>query len=193
MNNQWPFITPGIPDDLFIRENVPITKEEIRILTLAKARPAPGQIIWDIGSGTGSISVEAALLVPEGKVYAVERNARAVQLISRNAQKFGVNNLIVISGEAPDALHHLPDPHRVIIGGSGGNLHQIIQLTLNRLKPGGRMVVNAVTVETFNQCAQFFNGLNWEVTQVNISRTVSTGKVRMWRALNPVYIFCIEK
>ncbi|MBF7083290.1 precorrin-6Y C5,15-methyltransferase (decarboxylating) subunit CbiT [Desulfallas sp. Bu1-1] len=193
MNSQWPYSTPGIPDDLFIREKVPMTKEEIRILTLAKARLAPGQIVWDIGSGTGSISVEAALLVPGGKVFAVEKNARATQLTIQNAEKFGVNNLITVPGEAPAVLHDLPDPHRVIIGGSGGNLHHILQLAVNRLKPGGRIVANAVTVETFNHCTQFFTGLNWEAILVNISRTVPAGNVRMWRALNPVYIFTLEK
>jgi precorrin-6Y C5,15-methyltransferase (decarboxylating) CbiT subunit len=192
MNNQWPFSTPGIPDDLFTRNEVPMTKEEIRVLTLAKARLAPGQILWDIGSGTGSLSVEAALQVPGGTVYAVERNPRGLQVTSDNVKRFGLDNIVLVPGEAPAALQHLPNPHRVLIGGSGGQLPEILPIVWNRLHPKGRLVINAVTVETFTLCAKLLNGWRWEVIQVNIARAVPTGHVHLWRAQNPVYIFTAE-
>lgn len=193
MNNNWPFSTPGIPDDLFVRNEVPMTKEEIRALTLAKARLAPRQIVWDIGSGTGSIAVEAALLVPGGTVYAIERNSRGIDLIKQNAQKFAISNLVPIHGEAPAVLHNLPDPHRIIIGGSGGQLSEIFQLAKQRLKPGGRIVVNAVTLETFALCTKLIAQWHYNIIQVNISRTVKTGRMNMWRALNPIYIVTAVK
>lgn len=193
MNHNWPYTTSGIPDELFSRNEVPMTKEEIRVLTLAKARLAPGQIVWDIGSGTGSISIESALLVPGGTIYAIERNSRGHEIARQNINNFAIKNIELISGAAPEALHDLPDPHRVIIGGSGGQLSDILQLVMQRLKPGGRMVLNAVTLETFSACHQLMNHWPFEVIQVNISRTAKTGKVHMWRALNPVYIFTAEK
>ncbi|AGL01468.1 precorrin-6Y C5,15-methyltransferase (decarboxylating) subunit CbiT [Desulfoscipio gibsoniae] len=193
MNNQWSFTTPGIPDDLFTRNEVPMTKEEIRVLTLAKARLAPGQIVWDIGSGTGSLSVEAALLVPGGTVYSVERNPSGLEMTLCNTEQFSIKNVVIVPGEAPKVLGHLPAPHRVLVGGSGGKLPQILQAVRDRLHPGGRLVINAVTVETFNLCSKLLEGWCREVIQVNISRAVPTGKVHLWRALNPVYIFTAEK
>lgn len=193
MSKIWPFTTPGIPDEHFLRANVPLTKEEIRVLTIAKARLAPHQVVWDIGSGTGSISVEAALLVPGGTVYAIEKNARAQELTRHNAEQFKTFNIVPILGEAPRALYGLPDPHRVIIGGSGGNLTQIFEVAWERLKPGGRIIANTVTIESFIHCANLFDLGNWEVIQVNIARSKPVGNLNMWQSLNPVYIFALEK
>lgn len=193
MNDQWPYSTPGIADELFNRNEVPMTKEEVRVLTLAKARLAPRQTVWDIGSGTGSLSVEAALLVPGGTVYAVERTPRGLEATQSNIAKFAVANVVLISGAAPEALQELPDPHRVIIGGSGGRLAKIFQIVMHRLQPGGRVVVNAVTLETLAVCQQFMSKWGGELIQVNISRVTPVGKVHMWRALNPIYIYTAGK
>lgn len=176
-----------------MRGNVPLTKEEVRVLTITKARLAPGQIVWDIGSGTGSISVETALLVPGGTVYAIDRNARARELTRRNAEQFGVDNIVTVLGAAPEALAGLPDPHRVIIGGSGGNLAPIFQMARARLRPGGRIIVNTITIESFHQCVHLFSHDHWEVIQVNIARSKPLGNFNMWQSLNPVSIFVLEK
>lgn len=170
-----------------------MTKEEVRVLTLAKTRLAPGQVVWDIGSGTGSLSIEAALLTSGGTVYAVERNTLGVELGRDNASKIGVDNIVFIQGEAPGVLEKLPDPDRVIIGGSGGYLVQVLQTAMSRLKSGGRLVINAVTMETLTLCTEAMAGKNCDIIQVNISRAVPHGKYRMWRALNPVYIIAWEK
>ena len=193
MSKFWPFSTPGIPDDVFKRDKVPMTKEEVRVLTLAKTRLAPGQVVWDIGSGTGSLSIEAALLTPGGTVYAVERNTLGVELGRDNASKIGVDNIVFIQGEAPGVLEKLPDPDRVIIGGSGGYLSQVLQIAMSRLNSGGRLVINAVTMETLTLCNEAMAGKNCDIIQVNISRAVPHGKYRMWQALNPVYIIACEK
>lgn len=195
MNNRWPYRTPGIPDDLFIRGSVPMTKEEVRVLTLAKARLAPGQIVWDIGAGTGSLSVEAALQVPDGAVYAIERNPEGIDLITRNCAAFQLINLHLTEGEAPEALFGLPDPDRVLIGGSGGRLADIIKDVYRRLRPGGRIVLNAVTLETaalaVQLVEQFF--MHVDVIQNSVSRAVKAGGSHLWKGLNPVTVITAEK
>ena len=176
-----------------MRDQVPMTKEEIRVLTLAKARLAPGQVVWDIGSGTGSLSVEAALLTPGGSVYAVEKNALGIELGRYNASAMGAGNVFFIQSEAPGALDNLPDPDRVIIGGSGGQLSNLLQVVMSRLKTGGRLVINAVTLETLTICLDALSGKDFDLIQANISRAVPRGKYRMWQSLNPVYIIAWEK
>lgn len=170
-----------------------MTKEEVRVLTLAKTRLAPGQVVWDIGSGTGSLSIEAALLTPGGTVYAIEKNTLGIGLCRENANKIGVDNIIFIQGEAPGVLEKLPDPDRVIIGGSGGYLSQVLQVAMSRLKSKGRLVINAVTMETLTLCTAALTGKNCDIIQVNISRAVPYGNYRMWRALNPVYIITYQE
>ncbi len=112
----------GISDDEFIRGKVPMTKQEIRVLTMVKAHISESDIVWDIGAGTGSMSIEAARLAPSGTVYAIERNAEGTDLIRQNMAKFGIDNITVIDGEAPDALKDIEDCDSVIIGGSGSRL-----------------------------------------------------------------------
>jgi precorrin-6Y C5,15-methyltransferase (decarboxylating) CbiT subunit len=191
----WPYRTPGLPDDLFIRGGVPMTKEEVRAITLAKARLAPSQIIWDIGAGTGSLSVEAALLASGGSVYAVERLAEGIGLIEQNRAAFSLDNLFVVQGEAPAALISLPDPDRVLIGGSGGKTAEIIEVVASRLKPGGRVVVNAVTLETAAEALgalkRFFDQA--EAVQVSIARTMRAGNKHLLKSLNPVTVISAEK
>jgi precorrin-6Y C5,15-methyltransferase (decarboxylating) CbiT subunit len=195
MKDRWPYRTPGIPDDFFIRGKVPMTKEEIRAVTIAKARLAPGQVVWDVGAGTGSLSVEAALQVPGGVVYAVERNPEGLALKERNAIVFGLDNLELIRGEAPESLAGLPAPDRVIVGGSGGRLEEIITVIHRRLRPGGRVVLNAVTLETAASAVRILKELFGavDVVQVSVARTVTAGGSHLMKGLNPVMVISVEK
>lgn len=191
----WPYKTPGIPDDQFIRDRVPMTKEEVRTVTLAKARLMEDSVTYDIGSGTGSIAVEAALLAPAGTVYAIERNSTGVELIKKNADLFGAENIKVVPGVAPDVLKGLPAPDRVIIGGSGGNLERIITYIDGVLKPKGRIIINAIVLETLGTAIKCLSekGYYTEVTQVLVSRTKEINDLHMMQAENPVYIVAAER
>lgn len=195
MNNRWPYRTPGIPDDLFIRGSVPMTKEEIRVVTLAKARLAPGQIVWDIGAGTGSLSVETALQVPGGVVYAIERNEEGIALIRHNSIAFQLDNLRLVEGKAPEVLADLPEPDRVLVGGSGGKLEEILRVIYGRLRPGGRVILNAVTMETaarsIELLEQLFDGV--DVVQISAARAVRAGGSHLLKGLNPVTVISAEK
>lgn len=194
MSKGWDFITPGIPDEFFIRGRVPMTKEEIRVVTLAKARLFSGMTVWDVGSGTGSIAVEAARLVPGGQVYAVEKSVEGLELIEKNILHFGLENITVIPGEAPEALKKLPSPHRVIIGGSGGRFVEIISLLEDKLLPGGRVVLNAVTLETVAVALdRLCRPWRTEIVQLAVARGEKVGKSHLMRALNPVYIITAWK
>jgi cobalt-precorrin-6B (C15)-methyltransferase len=187
---------PGLPDSSFIRGEVPMTKEEIRALTLCKARIGPQDIVYDIGAGTGSISVEAGLLAVRGKVYAIERNITGIALITANTTKFRLTNVELVQGEAPAALAGLPVPDVVIVGGSGGNLPQILDICYERLRIGGRIIINAVTLETLCSAQQFFTaceGFSLDVTCVAITKAVPMGASHLFRAHNPVYIIVAVK
>lgn len=170
-----------------------MTKEEIRMVTLGKIRPAPEQIIWDIGAGTGSLSVEAARLAPGGTVYAVEKEPRGIELIVQNTRRFELDNVVPVTGEAPAALNDLPSPHRVLIGGSGGRLEEILDQVTKRLKPGGLIVINAVTLETVARLIVPPEGWRHEMVQLQVSRAVPVGRVHIWQALNPVWIITLEQ
>ncbi|MBQ7514814.1 MAG: precorrin-6Y C5,15-methyltransferase (decarboxylating) subunit CbiT [Schwartzia sp.] len=182
----------GIEDEAFIRGDVPMTKQEIRVLTLVKARILPGDIVWDIGAGTGSISVEAARLAPEGHVYAVERKPEGVRLIRANAEKFAVKNLTAIEAEAPEGLDALPAPDAVIIGGSGRRLEPVLDIIAARLKTGGRVILNCITVQTLASCLAYMRGhkdlFHYEAIQVQINRLQAAGPYDMAQALNPIHI-----
>ncbi|MDI3481367.1 MAG: cobalt-precorrin-6B (C15)-methyltransferase [Tepidanaerobacteraceae bacterium] len=180
----------GIPDSLFIRGDVPMTKEEVRTLSLSKLRLKKDFTVWDIGAGTGSVSVEAALYCSEGRVYAIEKNDEALKLIRQNAEAFGTSNLTAVPGKAPEALCHLPDPDRVFIGGSGGKIEDILALVMRRLKPGGVIVINAVTLETVHRAKDCLSGGGYEVETilVNISKSMRAGGSTLMQARNPVFI-----
>lgn len=187
----------GIEDEAFIRGNVPMTKQEIRALTMVKARITPTDIVFDVGAGTGSMSVEAALLANRGHVYAVERNAEGVSLIEKNREKFGVENLTVVAGEAPDALNNLPDCDVAIVGGSGGRLSDILDEISSRLKAGGRVVINCITIQTLAAALDYFrvhkSEFFYEAIQVQINRLQAIGAYDMAKAINPIYIVTGEK
>ena len=182
----------GIDDDAFIRNNVPMTKQEIRILSLVKARIKPDAVIYDIGAGTGSLSVEAARLAPQGTVYALERNAEGVGLIRANAANFAVPNVKVIETEAPAGIERLPDVDTVLIGGSGSKLEGILDAVTPKLKPNGRIVLNCITVQTLMQCIDYMRGHSdsyvYEAIQVQVTRLQQLGPYDMAKAANPIYI-----
>lgn len=187
---KWHYHTPGIPDEYFIRGSVPMTKEEVRILTIAKTRFKGNEIVYDIGAGTGSISLEAARLVPQGKVYAIEQNPEGVELIKANAQKLGIDNIEVIHGRAPQALSGLPSPQRVIIGGSSGSMEEIFLAFLPLLPKDGRVVINAITVESIHQGTELAEKYlkEVEIVQINIAKGEKLGKYHLMKAHNPVFI-----
>ncbi|MBR5910168.1 MAG: precorrin-6Y C5,15-methyltransferase (decarboxylating) subunit CbiT [Schwartzia sp.] len=187
----------GIEDEAFIRGKVPMTKQEIRVLTMVKARISPTDVVWDVGAGTGSMSVEAALLAGQGHVYAVERNAEGVSLIEKNKAKFGVENLTVVEGEAPDALKGIPNCDAAIIGGSGSQLSAIMDEISARMRNGGRVVINCITIQTLAAALDYFRAhsddYSYEAIQVQINRLQAVGVYDMAKAINPIYIVTGEK
>ncbi|MGI9953211.1 precorrin-6Y C5,15-methyltransferase (decarboxylating) subunit CbiT [Moorellaceae bacterium AZ2] len=187
---KWPYITPGIPDGLFERGAVPLTKEEIRILTLAKGCLAPGQAVYDIGSGTGSLTVEAARLVAPGTVYAIEEDPAAAHLTRANVETFGLRNVLQVVGRAPEALEGLPPADRIFIGGSGSRLRSILEYCSRVLRPKGIMVINAITLETLWESVAYGSAKGYctSAVAVNVARLEEVGGRRIFRALNPVYI-----
>ena len=182
----------GIPDDEFIRGDVPMTKAEIRAISLSKLKIRNDSVIWDIGAGTGSVSVECALLAEDGKVYAIEKKAEAVDLIRQNRVKFRPDNIIDIAGEAPDALADLPAPDCVFIGGSSGNLEQIINLVLEK-NANATIVVNAITLETQTEASSLAKRFDeFEAVSVSVSRSRAAGDYHLMNSLNPVTIFTMR-
>ena len=187
----------GIKDDAFVRGNVPMTKEEIRILTLVKAQIAPNAVVYDVGAGTGSLSVEAARLAPQGHVYAIEKNPEGITLIKENAARFSTRNLTVVEGAAPAALDGLPPLDVALIGGSGRSLPEILDIIGTRMHSGGRIVANAITMQTVAACLDYFHVhaeiYTYEAIQVQISRLERVGPYDMAKALNPIYIITAQR
>lgn len=182
----------GIADEEFIRQDVPMTKQEIRILSLVKAQIAPDAVVYDIGAGTGSLSIEAARLAPKGEVYAIERSSAGINLIRANAANFGVTNMQVIQAEAPDGLAGLPEADAILIGGSGSRLPEILETVTPKLKQKGRLVLNCITVQTLMQCIEFMRKHSdtyiYEAIQVQVTRLQQVGTYDMAKANNPIYI-----
>ena len=194
----WKFKTPGIPDDEFERaEKVPITKEEVRVVQVSKARLKPGQIVYDIGCGSGSISIEAAFQIElSGKVLAVDYDKNAIELTKKNIKKFGLTNISVIYGNAKEKIHELEEADTIFIGGTGGDTKEIVELCENKLKLGGRIVVGIILIETLYSVLQVLEKLQFEsvdITQVTISKSRKTSTGTMMLARNPVTIISATK
>ena len=195
--NKQRLVPPGLPDEVFYREEgVPMTKEEIRAVTLSKLRILPGDSMIDIGVGSGSVSIEAAMLSETGKVYAIEKNPKALNVLTENKKRFSLDNIEIIAGEAPEPLQELPLVDKIFIGGSGGNLEDILSICMEKLKPNGLLVVNSVTIETGPEAIRFieknaFTDLN--IVSLNISQTRKVGRVHLWQARNPVQIITARK
>lgn len=187
--------TLGIPDEEFASSKKLITKEEIRVVTLAKLKLRHDMTLWDLGAGSGSVSIEADHLLPNGRIFAVERNPQCIEFIKENLNKFNARHVTLVEGEAPECLETLPDPDRVFIGGSGGNLWKILEAVDLRLPAEGRVVINAVTLDTLTAATEYFDnaGYQVEVTTVNIARTRPLTDYKMFEAYNPVYIIAAVK
>ena len=194
----WNIKTPGIPDEFFERdEGVPITKEEVRVVQISKARLKPGMIVYDIGCGSGSISVEAALQVEDsGFVHAVDNDIRAIELTKKNLVKFSVENVSVINKDANEAITELPEADAIFIGGTGKDTKEIVKLCQDKLKQGGRIVVGMILIETIFSVLSLIQELSFEsvdITQVTISKSRKTSTGTMMLARNPVMVLSATK
>lgn len=184
----------GIADEEFLRGDVPMTKSEVRTISMSKLELTADAVVYDVGAGTGSVSVECSLAAYDGQVYAIEKEADAVELIRQNRIKFGCENLHVIEGLAPEVFCDLPVPTHAFIGGSSGNLREIIAELLNK-NPDIRIVINAVTVETMTEaaeCAKHFGFTEYETVSVNIARSHNLGRYHMMTAQNPVSVITLQ-
>ena len=194
----WNFKTPGIPDENFERvDKVPITKEEVRTIQISKARLKPGQTVYDIGCGSGSISIEAALQVESsGKILAIDFDEKAIELTKKNAEKFQISNITTIFGNAKEKILELEQADVIFIGGTGGDTQKIVELSQEKLKSGGRIVIGTILIETLSAVLQILEKLQFkdvDITQVTISKSRKTTTGTMMLARNPVTIISATK
>jgi len=188
--NPSPRTERTISDDEFVRGDVPMTKSEIRTLTVSKMNISYDSVIYDIGAGTGSVTMEMSLNAVQGKIFAVEKEKDALKLISENKKRFAADNVVIVDGFAPDALRHLPKPTHAFIGGSSGNLKDIIRMLIEK-NPDITVAVNSITLETLSrtlECIKEFGLKEKETVCVSVARSKSVGGMHMMNALNPVYI-----
>ena len=180
-------------DEWFIRGEIPMTKSEVRAVSVSKLELCRDNIVYDIGAGTGSVSVEAALKVPEGHVYAFEQKEEGCALIRANAEKAGVKNLTVVPGKAPESLYGYPAPDRVFLGGSSGNMKEILDL-VTELNPAVQLVINVIALESLSQAMEWFRKKGWEpeVVCMQVSRAAKRGPYHMMQAQNPIYVLTAQ-
>lgn len=193
----WPYITPGIPDELFEHlPGIPLSQREVRLLLIAQLRLKSDSVLWDIGAGTGTIPVEVGLLCPGAQIIAIERDEEVANLIKRNCDRFEVKNVEVIEGIAPECLHDLKvTPHRVCIEG-GRPIQEILQAAWHYLPPSGRVVVTAANLESLYAISQSFSLLrarNIEVVQSAVNRLETRGFSQTFIAVDPIFILSGEK
>jgi precorrin-6Y C5,15-methyltransferase (decarboxylating) len=172
-----------------------ITKREARLVSLAMLQLRPSSVVWDVGAGSGSVAIEAALLAPRGQVYAVEVDPEGVDICRDNVRTHGVDNVHVVAGRAPEALADLPAPDAVFIGGSKGAMGEIIDVALARLNDGGRLVINAITLENVGETYQHLRqkGKEPEVILLNVARAEPLARYMRYEAQNPIHIFAVNK
>jgi precorrin-6Y C5,15-methyltransferase (decarboxylating) CbiT subunit len=196
-SSSWRYTTPGIPDELFERlPGIPMSQREIRLLLLSYLRLESDSVVWDIGAGTGTISVEAGLLCPQGQIIAIERDEEVASLIRRNCDRFAVTNVEVIEGSAPDCLKELPSrPRRVCIEG-GRSLKAIFLEVWQYLPDRGRVVATADNLESLYQLSEGFAELqvrNVEVVQLAVNRLERRGISQVFTASDPIFVLSGEK
>ncbi|MEM9005216.1 MAG: precorrin-6Y C5,15-methyltransferase subunit CbiT [Cyanobacteria bacterium P01_F01_bin.86] len=197
MADLWPYSTPGIPDQLFEQlPGIPISKREVRLLIVGALRLTPTARLWDLGAGTGTLVVEAALLCPQGQIVAVERDEEVAKLIRQNCDRFELTNVDIVEGLAPDCLADLPpDPDCILVEG-GRSMKEIVQAAWDYLPTGGRMVVTTGTLETLYSISETFAALcvrNVEIVQPTINRLETRGFQQVFKAIDPIFILSGEK
>ncbi|MEO1132238.1 MAG: precorrin-6Y C5,15-methyltransferase subunit CbiT [Cyanobacteria bacterium J06639_1] len=188
----WPYCTPGIPDDAFDRiPGIPLSQREMRVLMISQLRLTPASCVWDIGAGTGTIAVEAALLCPQGTVYAIERDEEVVELIQRNSEKFGATNVRVIQGTAPDCLLEIPQaPDRICFEG-GAPIGAIVEQCWSLLKSQGRLISTASSLDALYSLSESYakvQARQVEIVQSAINRLETRGIRQTLAALDPIFI-----
>ena len=194
LENEFPL---GLREDEIVHSRGLITKNEIRAAVLHRLRlpSKAGSVFWDIGAGSGSVSIEAARLSPAMSVYAIEKHSAEIKNVRSNIKRFAANNISVTAGEAPDCLTALPAPDRVFVGGSGGKLGEILEHVSMKLKPGGIVVVNAITERTIKSAPQILLGLGFQVesSEISLRRTVWINGVSEEKKMNPIHVIAGER
>lgn len=189
------FEAPSLADGDFERGSAPMTKEEVRALSVSKLRVARDHVVWDVGAGTGSVSVELALAAREGRVFAIEKKPAALELLEQTKRAHGVVNMSIVAGAAPEALAGLPAPDRVFIGGSSGNMREIFEVVLDA-NPQARICATAVTLETLSElldCTRAFGFADVDIVQLSVARADAIGSYHLMRAENPVYLVTVSQ
>ena len=190
-NTSPAYTTKHIKDEDFIRGKSPMSKECVRTVSISKLDIKPNDIVFDIGSGTGSVTIEMAKKANESIVYAIEKQDYAIELIHQNIKKHKIYNITTVNDIAPDGLLNLPIPDKVFIGGSTGNLDKILEVIYSK-NSETKIVINAVTIETLSEAVALFKNLNKdvEISCLNVSESTKLGNYNLMKALNPVYIIC---
>ena len=188
----------GLPDASYQQrypEKGLITKNEVRVVSLARMQLRANSVVWDIGAGSGSVGLEAARLCSQGHVYAMEKNIDDSAIVRANRRALGISNHTLVHGKAPEGLQHWPDPDAVFIGGSGGELVGLIRLILQRMKPEGWLVMNFVTLENLGTAVETLKalGVAWDVLQLQASRSKPILHMNRMAAENPVWLVCAQK
>ena len=194
----WKYKTPGIPDEEFERtESVPITKEEVRTIQISKARLNSSDTVFDIGCGSGSISVEAGLQIgKDGKVFAIDIDPNAIELTKKNLKKFQIDNVTIIEGNAKEKIMELPMANAIFIGGTGGDTKDIIELCQDKLETGGRIVIGIILIETLFSVLSALDDLKFtsiDITQITIGKSRKTSTGTMMLSRNPVTVISATK
>ncbi len=190
-----PYVTHGIPDRAFLRGNAPMTKEEVRTVSLSKLQLQSDSVIYDVGAGTGSVSIEMALRASQGTVYAIEKKEDALKLLQQNKEHFGVDNLVIVPGSAPEAMVPLCPPTHAFIGGSSGNLQQIVALLLEK-NSQVRIVINCITLETVSEALNAIRTFAFDETDIvslTAARSKGIGHYHMMMGENPIYIITCQR
>ncbi len=193
----WPYVTPGIPDDLFERlPGIPMSQREVRLLLVSHLRLKADSVLWDIGAGTGTIPVEAGLLCPQGHIVAIERDEDVVSLIRQNCDRFGVKNVEIVEGSAPECLEGIQHrPNRVCIEG-GRSIKAILKAAWSHLEIQGRVVVTASSLEGLYAASESFSELqvrNIEVVQSAMNRLEKRGMNQIFASVDPIFVLSGEK
>ena len=180
---------PGIPDGDFVRGSVPMTKQDVRSSALGRLGVRPGDVCWDVGAGTGSVTIEMALLSRGGRTFAVETNPDGIELIRTNKERFGAWNISVVEGIAPDALKDLPSPDAVFIGGTKGQMGPILDVVKEK-NPDARVVITAIAVETLGEAIKELADRGWsvDVAEIQSSYGRKVARLNMMMANNPIFI-----